>query len=195
MTIRQQLRQQLRTARKLLTITQRETASEQLSLHFCQHPLFQQAQHIACYLSNDGEIDPIVIMQKIWQLGKICYLPTLDPRQTKQIYFVRYQPGDPLNPNRYKILEPIPDPVKTHLPNELDLILVPLVGFDDQGNRLGMGGGFYDRTFAFLKPPCKIKKPRLIGLAYELQKVDHLPVAAWDIPMHAVVTERTIHTF
>ena len=76
---------------------------------------------------------------------------------------------------------------------ELDLILAPLVGFDTHGNRLGMGGGYYDRTFAYLKHRLHWQKPRLIGLAYELQRVADLANHAWDVPLQSVVTEQHIY--
>ncbi len=76
---------------------------------------------------------------------------------------------------------------------ELDVVLVPLVGFDDAGNRLGMGGGFYDRHFSFLRSRTHFRRPRLIGVAYEMQRLPKLPTDPWDVPLWAVVTDRGIH--
>lgn len=81
------------------------------------------------------------------------------------------------------------------MPWGLDLIILPLVAFDLSGNRLGMGGGFYDRTLSFKHQRCHWKGPKLIGIAHELQRVDLLPVNDWDIPLDAVITEQKLYQF
>jgi 5-formyltetrahydrofolate cyclo-ligase len=80
-------------------------------------------------------------------------------------------------------------------PLALDLVLTPLVGFDHKGNRLGMGGGYYDRSFAFLLRRQNWKKPRLVGLAYDFQQLDKLPAKNWDVPLTAVATDTHWHSF
>ena len=127
-------------------------------------------------------------MQHIWQAGKKCYLPQLTSEKT--LHFALYEQNDPLVPNQYNIPEPLPRaPIIS--PEELDLVLVPLVAFAANGQRLGTGGGYYDRTFAFLRAG-KNPKPKLIGYAFAAQKAESLPVDSWDLQLHVVVTEEDI---
>lgn len=121
-----------------------------------------------------------------------CYLPVLKPAPQKHLWFAPHRLGDPLQPNRYGIPEP---DTNRHPPlplRQLDIILMPLVGFDEKLNRLGMGGGYYDRSLAFLHH-SQWRRPRLIGIAHECQKVNQLIPAPWDIPMDALVTEKMLY--
>ena len=130
------------------------------------------------------------IMTAIWEAKKNCYLPILSKSQT--LVFGAYESHTMLKTNRYHIPEP---DISSYFPLEqLDLVLMPLVGFDLQGHRLGMGGGYYDRTFQFLLDK-KIRKPFMLGLAYELQKVEHIPMDSWDISMDGVLTEEKLYLF
>ncbi|RYY77201.1 MAG: 5-formyltetrahydrofolate cyclo-ligase [Gammaproteobacteria bacterium] len=153
-------------------------------------PKFLRAQHVAVYIPNDGELNPIPIAQQLWKMGKQCYLPVLHPTQERQLWFVEYTPESILTPNRFGILEP--DRRQSHkiAAQLLDIVLLPLVGFDRKGGRLGMGGGFYDTTFAFHKG--KKTKPHLIGLAHASQEVEHLEMADWDIPLYRVITDKEV---
>ena len=189
---RQQLRQSLRHKRQALSLEQRQQAALQLAEQIQLLPQYPSAQHIGFYMTNDNEIDPLPFIEKAWAMGKQCYLPKLDPDHKKHLYFILYHKGDPLNLNRYKIPEPLPSPHQRHPVGDLDIVLTPLVGFDKQGNRLGMGGGYYDRTFEFVSHNSD--KPLLIGLAYEAQKVEHIPAENWDIPMRLIVTEKQIYS-
>lgn len=125
--------------------------------------------------------------------GKELCLPVLRPGKTNRLWFSPFGLGDRLRPNRFGILEPDtrrrpPLPLRV-----IDVVLMPLVGFDSALNRLGMGGGFYDRTLAPLRHG-KWRKPRLIGVAHECQRIEVLERRPWDIPMDSVVTERGIYT-
>ena len=95
--------------------------------------------------------------------------------------------------NRYRLPEPDVSDDEMLVPEELDLVLAPLVVFDAQRNRIGMGGGYYDRSFAFRKDPANMK-PTLIGVAHELQKVDQLIPESWDVQLDMVVTDHAIYT-
>ncbi|WP_252177298.1 5-formyltetrahydrofolate cyclo-ligase [Endozoicomonas sp. 4G] len=187
---RASLRKQLRHNRQSLSAEQQLAAAKKLSSVVCGSEAFRQSQHIALYLASDGEIDPGFIAEAIWRQDKFCYLPVLDQEQPDRMYFQIYRPDSRMVENRYGIAEPELDLEKTVKPEALDLVLMPLTGFDEQGNRLGMGGGYYDRTFAFL---AKSSKPILIGLAHECQKVSSIPVADWDIPMNGVATEKQLY--
>nr|WP_324256984.1 5-formyltetrahydrofolate cyclo-ligase [Cellvibrio fontiphilus] len=189
--LKQQLRNQLRTARRALTPAQQQQASLQLLRHLMKLPQFMRAQHIALYIASDGEIDPQVVARQLWKMEKHTYLPVLRPGKSKDLWFVEFTANTQLSPNRYGI--PEPDHRHEHrLPaNLLDVVLMPLVGFDARGARLGMGGGFYDSTFAF-KQKKPEGKPYLIGLAHSCQQTGHIPTDGWDIPLFAIATDSGI---
>ena len=116
--------------------------------------------------------------------GKNVYLPVLHPFSAHQLLFLRFDDEKELVPNRFGILEPKLDVQKVLPINALEMIFVPLVACDKQGNRLGMGGGFYDRTLA--------QSPHLIsvGLAHRCQQVERLPLESWDMPLsHLIIGE------
>jgi len=147
-----------------------------------------RSQHIAFYLPNDGEIDPSPLIRFLERCGKQCYLPRLHADGSNRVWFVRYHSGDKLSDNRFGIPEPCVQNQK--LPAwALQTVLMPLVGFDRSGNRLGMGGGFYDRTFAF-KRQRPHSRPLLIGLAHSIQEVPELPTESWDMPLDIIATEK-----
>lgn len=148
--------------------------------------LFRNAKSIAFYIANDGELDPTLLLQRALALGKACYLPVLG-KGTPSLSFARYRAGDKLLRNRFNIPEPLP--YKEKLAGfQLDMVCVPLVGFDSRGNRLGMGGGFYDRTFAE-RLRYRKGRPLLLGLAHQCQQVTALPAQPWDVPLDAIATE------
>lgn len=193
MMTRDELRNKFRLLRKNIPPSESKIKAIQLLNHLVNQPLFQNAHHIAFYLANDGEMDPSLLLAYAHQQGKICYLPILNPDMSPTLLFAKYQPGDTLYPNRYNIPEPTTDSNNLRAASDLDLVLVPLVSFDLQGNRLGMGKGYYDRSFAFLLENPKPNLPHLVGLAYEIQKAPALPHADWDVPLHAIVTEETVY--
>jgi len=116
----------------------------------------------------------------------------LAPFSRQRLWFARYTPGDALAANRYGI----PEPVVRELikPWALDLILTPLVAFDTTGHRIGMGGGYYDRSLAFLHSRQHWQKPCRLGLAYEFQKQVMIEPNPWDIPLDGIATEACIYT-
>lgn len=192
MQTRQELRQQFTRKRQTIMPNEQHQAAIQLTQHVIEATIFQQSRHIAFYQAVRGEIDPLSILQIAAEQNKNCYLPILDPKENNQLCFMHYKPGDALNLNRYKILEPKFDPAKIIVPSDLDLVLVPLVAFDDKGNRLGSGAGYYDRTLAFLSQKQRPAKPYLLGLAYDWQRVDSLSAETWDISLDSVATEKGV---
>jgi len=187
-----QLRQSIRQKRRAVTTAEAASCAEQLARHTCNHPLVANSRHIATYLAADGEMDPWPLMLALWSAGKTLYLPVLAPFSRQRLWFARYSAGDRLVANRYGI----PEPVVRELikPWALDLILTPLVAFDASGNRVGMGGGYYDRSLAFLRSRQHWHKPHRLGLAYEFQKQALLAPNPWDIPLNGVATEARIYT-
>ena len=192
---RQKQRQAIRIQRRALSPMERRSRSEALCAQLFRQPVFRSASNIALYLPADGEIDTASIIGRCWTLGKKVYLPVLVPFLDNSLWFARYKPDTRLVSNRYGI--PEPQSVHRHRvkPLALDLVLTPLVGFDHKGNRLGMGGGYYDRSFAFLLRRRSWKKPHLVGLAYDFQQLKKLPAQPWDVPLTAVATDTNWHSF
>jgi 5-formyltetrahydrofolate cyclo-ligase len=187
---RPQLRRLLRKARRALTPSKQREAAQGLYRQLAQHPLFRRSRHISLYLPTDGEIDPRLLLRAAQRRGKATYLPVLSAWPRTKMVFQRVRPGEKLLPNRFRILEPRVNIRQQRKLWALDLVLMPLVGFDDEGGRLGMGGGFYDRSLAYLARRQHWRKPTLLGLAHECQKVDRLAQASWDVPMAGTVTDK-----
>jgi len=187
---RPQLRRMLRKARRALTASQQRQAARGLYKQLAQQPLFRRAKHISLYLPTDGEIDPRLLLRAAQRRGKATYLPVLSAWPRTKMVFQRIRPGEKLQPNRFRILEPRHNLARQRKVWALDLVLLPLVGFDDVGGRLGMGGGFYDRSLAYLARRKNWRKPTLLGLAHECQKVERLAQASWDVPLQGTVTDK-----
>lgn len=187
------LRRKMRALRRALSPAQRQQAALQLAAQVAALPLFSDAQHLAGYLAVDGELDPEPLLTQARRLGKQVYLPVLTERPETPLLFAPSQPDSLFKPNRFGIPEP-QVPFEALVPAQrLDLVLTPLVAFDTRGNRLGMGGGYYDRTFAFRRAPNPRLSPHLLGLAYELQKLAELTAQPWDIPLDGIATERAFY--
>ena len=182
------IRCEKRALRQALSPAIQQQHSQALRSQIIQGKTYRNAKTIGCYLTNDGEIDPHLIIEHAWFLGKKVYLPILSPLKN-QLYFAPYEISSKFKLNRFNIPEPICKPSQWKTARQLNLLLVPLVAFDASGNRIGMGGGFYDRSLAHLKHRQFWKKPRLIGLAHECQKADKLNVESWDIPLGQIITE------
>ncbi|REG82883.1 5-formyltetrahydrofolate cyclo-ligase [Marinomonas pollencensis] len=183
---REILRRQLRQARRHLSAHQQSLAAEQLLTQFIASPLaskLTQQSRIALYLSNDGEISADALCQHLWQQNIAVYLPILDDKALK---FARYTADSKWLENRFGIKEPIAAEIIDG--QELDAAFLPLVGFDTEGGRLGMGGGFYDRTFENKQAN---HPPILIGLAHDCQEVAKLPIESWDVPLDSILTPST----
>ena len=189
-----QIRSAMRQARRALAPLAQRRAALGLARVLGRQLFFRRARHIALYLANDGEIDPAPLLERAARAGKRIYLPVLHPLGHNRLRFQRYRPGDRLIPNRYGIPEPPPRGGGQVPPGRLDLVCLPLVAFDPRGNRLGMGGGFYDRTFARVLR-ARALRPRLVGLAHGFQQVDSLPAEPWDIPLDAIATDATLLSF
>lgn len=188
---RTSLRKQMRQRRQSLSDAAQRKAATGLLHQLRARPEFIRARHIAFYLPNDGEIDPQPVIRMCWRLGKTPYLPVLHPVLHNRLWFIAYRRNTPLRRNSYGIKEPKLIPNRLRPAWALDLVMLPLVAFDPEGNRMGMGGGYYDRTFAFKQQRKGLAGPTLIGLAHELQKVERLPVESWDIPLNLIVTDQS----
>lgn len=183
-----QLRRHFRSARNTLTPEQQRAAAHRLAVRLARHPWYRTAKHIALYWPSDGEISPLPLVTRHALRTKSFYLPCIG--SNNQMTFHRYRPGDRLTTHSYGMQEPSD---RSGLRNikSMDLVLMPLVAFDVNGNRLGMGGGYYDRALK----ACPLH-PKRIGLAHSLQQADQpLPKEPWDIRLHAIATDSGIITY
>lgn len=190
---RRSLRQQMRKARRHLSATQQRKAATDLLSQVRHRLWFLKARHIALYLPNDGEIDPSPLIRLCWRMNKRVYLPVLHPIRHNRLWFLPYTPATAMTRNRFRILEP---KLKYHPRRPgwaMDLVMLPLVAFDAAGNRMGMGGGFYDRTFSYKLAPTGLQGAKLVGLAHDFQRVGELPVQPWDVPLLGIVTDRAAY--
>lgn len=180
------LRQQKRELRRQLDPAQQAQHAERLAERILNHSAFINSQRIAAYLANDGEIDPVHIVEYAWNLGKQIYLPILSAHENS-LLFAPFEKNSLMRRNQFGIDEPDCEPGQWLRAEHMDLILLPLVAFDEQGNRMGMGCGFYDRSLADIGRQAN--STQLIGLAHEIQKTAQLEAQSWDIPLHAIATE------
>ena len=181
---RQHIRQQIRDRRRALSPEQQRLFAQQAAERMMAWPPVVLAHNVALFLSFDGELDTQPLIDQLWRAGKRVYLPVLHPFSPGNLLFLHYHPQSQLIVNRLKIREPKLD-VRDVMPlAELDVLVTPLVAFDVSGQRLGMGGGFYDRTLQ------NWQQYRLqpVGYAHDCQQVDSLPSEEWDIPLPAVIT-------
>lgn len=196
MNSRNDIRNQIRQQRSELTRAQQLNASVLLTTQLATSSLFKNSQRIAFYLPNDSEMDVTPLISLAWTYRKQCYLPVLGLRNSRKLWFTPYRPDTLLINNRFGIPEPQhKNSARLFKAQSLDLILMPLVAFDNKGHRLGMGGGFYDRTLQFLLQRQQWSKPRLIGTAYAFQEVPQLDNEPWDVPLHGIATENGLQRF
>lgn len=180
----------LRRRRNALDDGRQAQAAAGLAAQLRSLPVFARSGRVAFYLANDGEIDPGKALD--WRLthGRRCYAPVIVAGE-KKLRFAEITAHTRFRRNRFGIAEPRVAAGQLLEGRELDLALLPLVGFDRHGNRIGMGGGFYDATFS--DAACGGDAPELIGLAHESQRLERVHADRWDIPVSAVVTDRRIY--
>lgn len=181
---RHEIRQHVRHLRRALSAAQQEQAADLLAEHAINFAPVTAARNIALFLSVDGELNTRPLIAKLWQLKKRVFLPVLHPFSPGNLLFIRYTPETLLVTNKLGIPEPPLDIRQMAILDDLDVMMVPLVAFDRAGQRLGMGGGFYDRTLQHWQQHGFLP----VGLAHDCQRVDKLPVEAWDVPLPAIMT-------
>lgn len=170
-----------------------DIAAENLLAVFKAHKLGQRYQHIACYFPADGEINLFPLMQYLWRQNKHCYLPVIGRPFDKTLRFSLFNKDTCLHLNRFGIPEPEQSQRRLRRTFALDLVLMPLVAFDCKGNRIGMGGGFYDRTLAFLAQRQHFLKPDVMGVAHDFQRVSKIVREDWDVRMQSVLTDKKLY--
>jgi 5-formyltetrahydrofolate cyclo-ligase len=179
-----QLRSTLRHRRQALNADQQGLAAGAVSGHVAELPRWATAQRIAIYLAGDGEIDTTPLCQLARAQHKQLFLPVIEADNS--LGFAEWLPDSELCTNRFGIPEP-PARARRCPAADLDIVFLPLVGWDLQGGRLGMGGGFYDRTLA------GIVGPLLVGLAHANQQVDCIAQEEWDISMNFIASDAFLH--
>jgi 5-formyltetrahydrofolate cyclo-ligase len=177
------LRRELRRRRQALSSEQQHAAAAAVARRIEELPDWQSARRVAVYLAADGEIDTAPLAALARAREKVLYLPVILPDDS--LTFARWQQDATLRANRYGIPEP-PETAESSPAGELDLIVLPLVGWDRRGGRLGMGGGFYDRTLE------EVSGTTLLGLGHSCQELESVPVQAWDIRLDFVATDAAL---
>jgi 5-formyltetrahydrofolate cyclo-ligase len=187
-TGRADLRRQIRRQRRQFDATARAQADREILRRVRALPAFRTARRLGVYFAFDGEPSLAGLMRIAEKSGKTLYAPVITGAT---MHFARIR--GPLAANRFGIAEPVQGaPFDAR---RLDLVLTPLVAFDDHGTRIGVGRGYYDRAFAFLLARKSWRRPRLLGIAYEFQRVPRLERSAWDVPLWGAVTERRTFRF
>ena len=188
---RKQLRDSLRQLRRNLLASEQKAASEALYDLVTKQQFFTSAKNLAFYLSFDGELNPNPILEKALEDNKSCYLPVTSKNNQHEMNFRRYEQDTSLKENKWGIQEPS-ELEPSMSPLNLEVVFVPLVGFDEKCYRLGMGKGYYDNAFSFKNQNIS-SKPLLVGLAHECQRVQKVPAESWDVRLDLVVTAERIY--
>jgi 5-formyltetrahydrofolate cyclo-ligase len=184
------LRQRVRAERRALPAAQRAAADLAIAAHIRHLDVFRSARRVAIFLAFDGEPAVTRVIEAAARAGKRLYAPVIT---RSQMSFAELDLGARLGTNFFGIREP--DPANWIDPRRLDLVLTPLVAFDDRGVRIGVGRGYYDRCFRFLRTRSGWSRPKLLGVAYDLQHVPAIAPQHWDVPLWGAVTETGVHRF
>lgn len=207
MSTRNEIRTSIRTKRQSLNEIEQQKFSNDLLIQLTTRKDILAAKDIALYLANDSELDAMPFIKWCWQNNKKTYLPVIHPFSRGQLLFLYYDESSVMKKNNYGILEPKLDVRLIKVISKIDIIFTPLVAFDQTGNRLGMGGGFYDRTLSlWYQQYCnkdqgfdvtqgKLTKPYPIGLAHDIQLIDAIPTQLWDIPLPEIITPTRQYKF
>ena len=180
-------RAQMRERRAGLGAAERLAAANGVAASLVQLPEFLVDQRVAGYWAVGGEVPLHAAVARLTARGQQYCLPVVGDDGFVPL---RVQgAGAQVVPNRYGIPEPEHAPADLLTPQQLNLVLVPLTAFDRSGHRLGMGGGYYDRSFAFLREEARPAQPLLVGIGYAFQEVATLPAQDWDIALEFNATE------
>ena len=186
---RRELRQRLADRRRALPPAERIAAAQGLRRSLEQLPEYLTDARVAGYWASHGELPLNLAIAPLAGRGQQFLLPVIGA--DKRLRFAPWQAGDEVQPNRYGIPEPV-EPAELLEPFQLDLVFVPLLGFDRRGNRLGHGGGYYDRSFAFLNEQMRPTEPLLVGIAYDFQELEIVNKESWDVALDFIATDREL---
>ena len=186
---RHELRQSLAERRRALSPSERIGAAQGLRRSLDQLPEYHTDQRVAGYWASHGELPLNLAIPPLATRGQQFLLPVIGKK--RHLRFAPWRNGDAVQPNRFGIPEPLATDELLE-PFQLDLVLVPLLGFDRRGRRLGHGGGYYDRSFAFLNEQVRPTEPLLVGIAYAFQELPQIDEQPWDVPLDFIATEREL---
>jgi len=184
------LRKQLRERRAAIGASERVAAASAVVAQLEGVPEFLTDTNVAGYWAVAGELPLAAVIGGLRRRGQVYHLPIID--EQRRLRFAPWWPGSAIRTNRFGIPEPADATQPPLMPDAIDVVLVPLLGFDRSGYRLGFGGGYYDRSFAFLRKLTRPAKPLLIGIGYAVQEVDHIEPNEWDVKLDYVATEREL---
>lgn len=185
-------RRRLRGVRRALPSPVRRAAERRIVATLRRLGLVAPGRHVAIYLAIDGEADLAALVEEARRSGATLYAPRLTDRRRRIMHFLPLHADAGFTRNHLGIAEPAALPSSGVAPRRLDAVIVPLVGFDARGYRLGMGGGYYDRALRHRIGGGAWRRPRIIGVAFACQETDRLTAAPWDVPLDLVVTERGV---
>ena len=189
---RNALRKQLRRTRHALSRSERIHASVTIARRLARHPMIKPGTRIGVYLAVSGELNLRPFIEVAWQRGCQLFVPHITHARRRQMAFFPLVADSRLQTHRWGMPQLVNAGRQISRSDCLDVVLVPLLGFDAQGNRLGMGGGFYDRHFARLTRARRWHRPHLIGVAYACQQVSRLSSQPHDVQLEQIVTERGV---
>jgi 5-formyltetrahydrofolate cyclo-ligase len=179
------IRRQLKKVRADLDPSYRTLASQAIAGRVIRSNWFYSAKNIGCYLATHVEVDTSSIILRAWQMKKRVFVPVVTEKFSMRFHEISSKTE--LIPNEFGLYEPLNEDV---IPaRELDVVITPLVAFDAARNRIGMGGGCFDRTFAFLKHRRVYLRPKLIGVAFACQKIEKVNANPWDIRLFQIITD------
>jgi 5-formyltetrahydrofolate cyclo-ligase len=180
-----EIRNHGRTARSSLSRDERDDASEKIAENVIHSSWFQRSKYVACYLPIPGEVDTWRVIARAWRMKKRIFAPVV--KKSGRMMFREITAESDLYMNHYGLYEPSDGESITA--RKLDIVITPLVAFDSHNHRIGMGGGYFDRTFSFLSHRNTFLRPKLIGVAFACQEVEKIPPNPWDIRLFRVITE------
>lgn len=181
----QEQRAQALAARRAMSTGERQQASRIVCKRVLEMREFASSKYVGAYLPMYDEVDIRGIIQRAWRANKRIFVPIL--RGSAQMLFCEITPDTELERNRLRIWEPSRGRIIE--PERLDLVVTPTVAFDEQNHRIGMGGGYFDRCFAFLRHRKHWIRPKLLGVAFHCQKVEKITPNAWDIRLYRIITD------
>jgi 5-formyltetrahydrofolate cyclo-ligase len=181
---RENIRRHVRQERNSLSTEEQSQLALIASRHMLAEIQAQSAKHVALYVTHDGELATQKLIEALWDVDINLYLPRIHPFSKGNLLFVRYDRDSVMVNNQYGISEPQLNVQHVITVDKLDMIITPLVAFDEHGNRMGMGGGYYDRTLAQVVD----NKPLAVGFAHDCQQVSQVPTDFWDIPLPVIIT-------
>ena len=188
-----EIRREVRHYLNQLSALEREQLAYDAINQFLGTPEYRRCKFLAAFYPVRHELDLMPLIDQCWSDGKKVFLPRLLSRPFQKMRFLPYKADTPMKLNRFQIPEPALSSRHEIPIRQLDVVITPLLAFGEDGQRLGMGGGYYDRTFAFLNR-SRYQKPRLWAIALEAQRFA-IQSNSWDVSIHGVATEQDTYRY